>query len=291
MTSTYLQIFESVFFESFGHDVEIEEFSVVASGAVNTGAKLVTSEGTFFVKLNELEIEDFFHSEAADLGLLRPFLRVPAVIGSGKTFGHNYLITEFINLNLADPQKSTFEMAGAQLANLHLNTSPQFGLDHNNFLSSLPQDNQWKTDGINFLIQNRILPMVGRCLMEEKISIDLYKRIENLYGRLGKIIPDDAPALLHGDLWSGNLISDKTGFPIYIDPSCYFGLRESELAFTYLFGGFENSFYEAYLDVFPLEPGFGERVSVYHIHPLLVHVLLFGSGYIAGIERILKRFS
>jgi len=288
MTSVYLQIFESIFFESFGQDVEIEEFTVVASGVVNIGAKLVTSKGTFFVKLNELEVADFFQSEAADLRLISPFVKVPAVINNGKVFGHNYLITEFIEI--AEPQKNTFELAGAQLAKLHLNSSAQFGLDYNNFLSSIPQDNQWKTDGINFMIQNRILPMVGRCLMEEKISIDLYKRIENLCARLGQIIPDEAPALLHGDLWSGNLIANKTSTPIYIDPACYYGFRESELAFTHLFGGFDASFYESYLDIFPLQPGFGERVSVYHIHPLLVHVLLFGSGYIDGIERILKRF-
>ena len=289
MTSVYFQIFESIFFETFGHDVEIQEFSVVASGTVNTGAKLVTSEGTCFVKLNELDVDHFFQSEAADLRLISPFVKVPEVIGFGKTSGHNYLITEFVDLG--ESRKTTFELAGGQLAKLHLNSNSQFGLDHNNFLSSIPQDNQWKTDGINFIIQNRILPMVGRCLMEEKISVDLYKRIENLCGRLGRIIPDETPALLHGDLWSGNLIADKTGIPVYIDPSCYYGFRESELAFTYLFGGFENSFYESYLDIFPLQPGFGERVSVYHIHPLLVHVLLFGSGYIDGIEKILKRFS
>jgi len=289
MTNSYLQIFESIFFEKFGHDVEIEEFTVVASGVVNTGVKIISSEGIFFTKLNELEIEDCFHSEATELNMMKAFVGVPEITGTGRKFGYNYLISEFIAEG--SPTKATFEMAGKQLAHLHLESSSQFGFEHNNYIASICQDNLWKLDGINFLIQNRILPMVGKCLMEEKISIDLYKRIENLCSRLGKIIPEEAPALLHGDLWSGNLMTNNLGKPIFIDPACYYGLRESELALTYLFGGFEPAFYESYLDVFPLEPGFGERVSVYHIHPLLIHVYLFGNGYIDGIERILKRFS
>ena len=289
MTTIYQQVFESIFFENFGHDVEIDEFSVVASGIVNTGVKIVSSEGIFFLKLNELEDPDFFVSEAADLNLLKPFVPVPETIGFGRSMGFNYLITNYIEEG--KPQKSSFGKAGADLAKLHLNSNSQFGNDYINYMASIPQDNQWKSDGINFLIQNRILPMVGHCLMEEKISIDLYKRIEMLCGRLGKIIPEENPALLHGDLWSGNLMTNMAGNSIFIDPACYYGLRESEIAFTYLFGGFENSFYESYLEIYPLEPGFGERVSVYHIHPLLVHVYLFGSGYIDGIERILKRFT
>ena len=289
MTNAYLQIFESIFFENFGKDVEIQDFTVVASGSVNSGVKLRTKTDVYFIKINELEPNGFFKSEASDLSLLKPFVKVPEAFGFGKVLGHNYLLSQFIEMGEAKSQ--TFSKAGRQLAKLHLSGNPKFGLDYNNYLSSVLQDNRWKTDGINFLIQNRILPMVGTCLMEEKISIDLYKGIENLCGRLGKIIPEEAPALLHGDLWSGNLVSDIAGDPYFIDPSCYYGLRESELAFTHLFGGFDASFYESYLEIYPLQPGFGERVSVYHIHPLLVHVYLFGSGYIAGIERILKRFS
>jgi len=289
MTSTYLQLFESVFFETFGKEVEIEEFSIVASGVVNTGVKVIGSEGTYFIKLNELENANFFESEAADLKRIKTKVSVPEILGFGRNSGFNYLITEYIEEGDLTPTSN--RMAGAQLAALHQLSSPQFGLEYSNYMASISQDNTWKTDGINFLIQNRILPMVGNCLMEEKISIELYRKIEKLCSRLGKIIPEESPALLHGDLWSGNLMADRKGNPKFIDPACYYGLRESELAFTYLFGGFEPEFYESYLEVFPLEPGFGQRVSVYHIHPLLVHVYLFGSGYIEGIERILKRFS
>ena len=289
MVSEYQQLFESILFESFGYDVEVLDFSLAAAGTVNTGARVVSSEGVFFCKLNELPESDFFEPEAKDLALISECLRVPSVQSTGKSQGHNFLLMEF--LPEAPASKSSMENAGRQLARLHQIRNQAHGHPYTNRLASLEQDNQWKTDGINFLIQNRILPLIGYCLMEEKISLDLYKRIEALCGRLGKIIPEEQASLLHGDLWSGNLLSAPGPEPVFIDPAAYYGFRESELAFTYLFGGFEPAFYEAYLEIFPLEPGFGERISIYHLHPLLVHVYLFGSGYIAGLERILKRFS
>ena len=289
MHNQFEQIFESVLFESIGHELEVLDFSLSAAGLVNTCARLTTAEGQFFVKMNERPEPAFFSSEAADLEILGRHVPVPAVIGFGKTAGWNFLLTEF--MEESNPGPDTWSDAGRNLATLHQQRSDQHGFAHSNFLASLSMDNKPKLDGIDFLIQNRILPAIGLCLMEEKIPIDLYRRIESFCARLGRIIPQEEPSLLHGDLWTGNLMVGQNGKAIFIDPAAYYGFRESELAFTYLFGGFDRKFYESYLEVFPLEPGFGERVSVYHIHPLLVHVQLFGSGYIAGIEKILKRFA
>jgi fructosamine-3-kinase len=289
MDNQFEQIFESVLFESTGLELDILDFSLSDAGIVNTCARVSTAQGHFFVKMNERPEPEFFRSEAADLEFLGQHVPVPAVIGYGKTAGWNFLLTEFVEEGV--PTQNTWSDAGRILASLHQQRSDQHGFTHSNFLASLSMDNKPKLDGIDFLIQNRILPAIGLCLMEEKISIDLYKRIESFCARLGRIIPQEEPSLLHGDLWTGNLMLGQNGKAIFIDPAAYYGFRESELAFTYLFGGFDRRFYESYLEVFPLEPGFGERVSVYHIHPLLVHVQLFGGGYIAGIEKILKRFA
>lgn len=289
MNVNFLQLFESIFFEASGKDIGVLDFSSYSAGLVNTGAKVVTTEGLFYVKLNQLPEENFFEAEAKDLAHLAQFVEVPPVFGWGRSQGFNFLITEFLDELPLSIQG--FEHAGRQLAYLHKQTSPQFGWAYPNFLSSLVQDNTRKSDGINFFIQNRILPVVGYCLMEEKISIQLFKKIEWLCSRLGQYLPDESPSLIHGDLWSGNLLHAGPIRPVFIDPACCYFLRESELAFTRLFGGFPPCFLESYQEAFPLEPGFEERMPLYQLHPLLVHVYLFGGAYVQSVEKILRHFS
>lgn len=289
MVITFQQVFDSLFFETFGQEVAVLDFSVVSAGVVNTGSRVSTSEGVFFVKMNERPEADFFRSEAADLERFSSLIPVPKVYGWGKTLGYNYLVCEFITEGAQE--RHSWHQAGRHLATIHSLKNNRFGMDQSNYLVSLPQDNTWKKDGIDFLIQNRILPMMGYCLMEEKIPLSLYKSVELVCAKLDRIIPDEEPSLLHGDLWTGNVLMSQQLTPYFIDPACYFGFKENELAFSYLFGGFDAAFYDAYLEICPIEPGFGERVSIYHIHPLLVHIYYFGSGYIAGLERIIRRFS
>jgi len=96
--------------------------------------------------------------------------------------------------------------------------------------------------------------------------------------------------LIHGDLWSGNVITDEAGEPCLIDPAVYYGHREMDLAMTKLFNGFTDVFYSCYNNAFPLEPGFAGRCDIYNLYPLLVHVNLFGGAYVQSVNRILKRF-
>lgn len=290
MVESYQQVFESMLFETFGKEMEVLEFTVLSAGMVNTGSRLVTEDEVLFVKMNEQPIENFFKQEAENLQLLKSLgLSTPQVYGYGKVLGYNYLICELISEG--QEEKQLWQQAGRLIGFLHTHKNEKFGFDSDNYLVDMKQDNRWQEDGIAFLVQNRILPAVGQCLMEEKISLSLYKSIESICHRLDRIIPQESPSLLHGDLWTGNVILSQHRKPYFIDPACYYGLRENELAFSYLFGGFDASFYDAYLEVCPIQTGFGERVSVYHIHPLLIHIYYFGSGYIPGLERIIKRFS
>jgi fructosamine-3-kinase len=119
--------------------------------------------------------------------------------------------------------------------------------------------------------------------------LDFLKKFQRIYPVLENFFPKEKPALLHGDLWSGNIMRGKNGMPVLIDPAVYYGHREMDLAFSRLFGGFESLFYESYETVFPLEPGFEERVPVYNLYPLLVHLLLFGKSYLSGIEKTVNR--
>jgi len=105
------------------------------------------------------------------------------------------------------------------------------------------------------------------------------------------LLPHEPPSLLHGDLWSGNVMAGLSEEPVLVDPAVYFGNREIEIAFTTLFGGFDSLFYEAYQESFPLEKNFEERIDLYNLYPLLVHVNLFGGGYSNSVWTILRRFA
>ncbi|HEX8673749.1 MAG TPA: fructosamine kinase family protein, partial [Longimicrobium sp.] len=100
---------------------------------------------------------------------------------------------------------------------------------------------------------------------------------------------EDGPTLLHGDLWSGNVVATSRG-PSLVDPATYRGHREVDLAMTELFGGFGAEFYTAYEEAWPLRPGYQEeRRAVYQLFYLLVHVNLFGGGYVARTAEALRR--
>lgn len=100
----------------------------------------------------------------------------------------------------------------------------------------------------------------------------------------------ESPALIHGDLWSGNLMADVTGQPVFFDPAVYYGHREIELAFMTMFDRQPPIFYEAYQEIFPLESNYRDRFDVYNLYPLMVHVNLFGSSYLRSVSQILKRY-
>ena len=102
---------------------------------------------------------------------------------------------------------------------------------------------------------------------------------------------DEPPARLHGDLWGGNAMCDEHGAPVLIDPAVYGGSREIDLAMMRLFGGFGERVFEAYHVAYPLAPGQRERVPLYQLYPLLVHVNLFGSGYVGPVEHAIERFA
>ncbi len=270
---------------------ELDDFSFIPGGCINHGGILVTSRGYLFIKWNDRSAyPSMFEKEAKGLDLLRTTktLRIPEVIGYGESEIFQFILLELIE---SKPRATDFwKTLGQKLASLHRHSAPSFGLDHNNFIGSLLQHNKPSNSWIDFFIHQRLEFQINLARDNDKPVHSLKKKLEKLYLKLPALMPVEKPALLHGDLWGGNLVSDEKGYPCLIDPAVYYGHREAELAYTQLFDHFDRTFYKTYEEVFPLEPGFEERVDIYNLYPLLVHLNLFDGNYLHQAEAIVNRF-
>ena len=271
--------------------VTLVSFTFMGGGSVNQGGRIKTSIGDFFLKWNDAQkYPGMFAVEARGLNQLRKSetIKTPKVIGTEVCDNHQFILLEFVEGRPAS--KNFWLNLGKALAHLHTKASPAYGLDHDNYIGSLHQSNTEFSSWIDFYITMRLRPQMLLAINSNKFDKDIVQKFEKLFSKLSDLLPDDWPALLHGDLWSGNLLTDEKGEPCLIDPAIYFGHREVEIAFTKLFGGFDHSFYEAYQYELPLANNFQERVELYQLYPLLVHVNLFGGGYISQVKRILNKF-
>ena len=283
-------VYEQILFESFGSSVKFQSASLISAGSYNQGICLETSEGLFFLKINFDHEQDILNKESEGLDKLSKstFLKIPKTYGWGRIHDYNYLISEFIPESRPVPEY--WEELGLGLADLHLHSQNSFGLEFDNFIASLPQKNNPLENWTDFFIENRLEPLLGKAYFDQLIPIDFLRKFQALYPKLDSIFPNENPSLIHGDLWSGNILCGSDGKPCLIDPAVYYGHREMDLAFTRLFGGFDTRFYEAYESILPLEPGFESRMAVYNLYPLLVHLNLFGTAYLPAIEKTINRF-
>lgn len=280
--------YEKILFDVFGEEATIHQVKLIAAGNLNQAIFLATDKGEYFLKTNFESRTDIFEKEALALEYLKAntSLFVPAVSGYGKLLDLNYLLLEWIPSG--KKAHDYWESLGHGLAQLHMVSSKNFGLDHDNYIAILPQINTPKNTWSEFFINHRLEPMLGKAFYDGLIDKSFMEKFRGTYKKLPSIFPNEIPALLHGDLWSGNVMESSSGQPVIIDPAIYFGHREVDLAFSKLFGGFEPRFYEAYQEVFPLEPEFEDRVKIYNLYPLLVHLNLFGKSYLAPIEKTVK---
>lgn len=284
------QFFEEALFIATGHSLQVKEVQMKGGGCINQSVRLTTSEGDFFIKWNESADPTLFEAEVKGLALLQKSntLPVPQVIGQGLAAARPFLLLEY--LDSRSPRPDYWERLGQGLASLHRISADSYGLDHNNFIGRLPQNNEPLADWIDFFVKRRLEPQLGLAFYQQQIGHNFMERFRKLYPLLPKLLHQEQPALLHGDLWSGNVMAGADGAAWVFDPAAYWGHREMELAFTKLFGGFEQSFYDAYQEAWPLEKGYQDRFDIYNLYPLLVHVNLFGAGYLSGVERILNKY-
>jgi fructosamine-3-kinase len=245
----------------------------------------------YFIKWNQGDHQGLFDAEAKNLDLIgkTSSISVPSVIGNGTIEEKEYLMMECIPSG--EKAGNYWVDFGEKLARLHKNTSEKgHGLDYTNYIGAAPQINTWDQDGIRFFIEHRLRNQLARAIYDRKIDADLEAKFETLFEKLPSLLPNEKSALIHGDLWSGNAMTNPQGLITLVDPACYFGFREAELAFTTMFGGFDEAFYEAYHANFPIEKGFHERIPLYNLYPLLVHVNLFGEGYLPAVKKIVDSY-
>jgi len=283
--------FEAVLSDALGRTIKLKNTSFKSGGCINNALKLMTSEGDFFLKWQTGIPEDMFEKEAEGLKLLSKGskIKIPEVFGFGKIEGKHYLLLEHIES--VSPLGSYWEELGIALAEMHKrNTADFYGLNNDNYIGKLPQHNTFQKNWTDFFIHHRMEYQLKLAIENQLVSPDFINRYRRFYKLLPELLPVDQPALLHGDMWSGNVMVGNNGQACLIDPAVYYGHREIELSFTLMFGGFGRDFYNAYEATYPLEPGFEERVDIYNIYPHMVHANLFGTSYLNGVERVLSRY-
>ncbi len=266
--------------------------SILTSGCINKVYKIQAGRDTFVLKLNSsMAFPGMFDAEFKGLELLQSAgaLHIPKPISCFTVNENQCLFLEFID---SGRRKSDFfEDFGRKLAILHKHSAEQFGLNHDNYIGSLLQSNRKHTSWASFFSEERLLPQFKLALDGGMLDSDAGKRLNSLCGQLVNIFPEETPALLHGDLWSGNYMTGPDGYAAVFDPAVYYGHREMDLAMSKLFGGFAPEFYEAYHKEFPLAQGWEERMEICQLYPLLVHVNLFGAGYSQPVKSILRHWA
>lgn len=269
----------------------VQEISALAGGDINEVYKVSLSRSQVVVKINKKDaFPDMFSREASGLKLLSSAgCTTPEIIGSFTEENYQLLVLEY--LPEERPTLKYWETFGRHLARLHQFSSDAFGLEEENYIGSLSQRNGWRSNWPDFFIECRLLPMISRAFDRSLLDSTHKKDFESLFLKMKELVPNEPASLLHGDLWSGNLMCGLEQNPVFIDPAVYFGHREVDIAMTHMFGGFDPSYLESYTDVFPLEAGWENRLELHNLYPYLVHLNLFGRSYLGRIEQILKRYS
>ena len=292
LTASFLRGLEGQLGKKLKQKLHFKRVSPISGGSINQAARLDSTFGTFFLKANDTFLfPKMFEKEAHGLQILKDtgLMTIPDVVLIGEEEGLAFLVLRHIDSKLKS--KFFWENFGTALAKIHRNTSPRFGFLEDNYIGSLIQSNKEYNCWTDFFSVERLEKQLQLALNSGRMNDSDKNLFSKIYIRYESIASDEPPALLHGDLWSGNLIAGTNGEPCLVDPAIYFGHREMDLAMSKLFGGFDDEFYVAYNNEYPLQAGFEERIEIHNLYPLMVHTNLFGGAYVNQVRDILKRFS
>jgi fructosamine-3-kinase len=279
---------------ALGRPTPIVGAQPLTGGCVNPSARIMTEQGDrFFVKWNPRAPAGLFAAEADGLRALAAAraLRVPEVIAvGGGDHGPPWLLLEFVEAGR--PARDYAERLGHGLAALHRSAgSSAWGWERDNFIGPLPQSNASAATWGELWRDERLEPQASMARARGHFGSQDAALLDRVIERTPELLADldEAPSLLHGDLWGGNVFADGDGRPVLIDPAVYRGHREVDLAMSELFGGFPSGWPSAYDDAWAIDPGYARfRRALYQLYYLLVHVNLFGASYESGCIRAAK---
>ena len=250
----------------------------VAGGDICTSTRLRLTDGHgAIIKTRPQAPEGFFEREAEGLAWLRYAggAKVPAVMAVAP----DCLVVDWI-----EPSKPTTDAAerfGRDLATTHAAGADGFGAAVDGFIGLAPLPNRSLPAWPEFYASRRVMPYLRAAVDRRALTTDEAAVIESAMRRIHDLAgPDEAPARIHGDLWSGNLVWGSDGDVWLIDPAAHGGHRETDLAMLSLFGAPHlQRILDAYAEAAPLADGWEDRRPLHQLHPLLVHAVLFGGTY------------
>lgn len=288
----------ALFSEYMNEFEAIIEVKPVTGGDINRACCVIVrqrtkSETAYFVKYNDINHALVLSNEDAALRYFNkyPELNYPQPHFFASDLQHAYLVMPYLMLGPVSPKVGW--QLGQMLAGQHQIQANQFGWKHDNHIGLSVQHNAFSHCWLEFLRTKRFQPQLDRAVNQglDNLLVEKIKKIIDClddYFEGYKVVP----SLLHGDLWSGNAAYDKVGGQVVLyDPAIYYGDREVDLAMTELFGGFPDSFYQAYQSIYPLHSSYSRRRSIYDLYHGLNHFNLFGSVYVGMIQRILSQLN
>ncbi len=269
------------------HGLEVDS---VPGGDIAEASLLQAADARIFLKTLPLDRAGLLSAEADGLNALAETgeLRVPKVIRRGMHDGFAWLALEYLDLD--QRSAGADERLGRQLAALHHHTGDEFGWHRSNYIGRTPQTNTPVDDWTVFFAAHRIGPQFDR--LRRKLPDQGWNHLKKEITAAWQEVSDGhepSPSLIHGDLWRGNAAALSDDTPVIFDPSVHYADRECDLAMAHLFGGFDEAFYRAYEEVWPLPKGFETRRLFYKLYHMLNHANMFGAAYVEASEQLCRR--